>query len=145
MFFHFNYIISMLQLVIIFYMMIVLIFLPMVEVVTTIRYPEQNAVNISCRNTSIIQIQNISVHAEKTSCGPNQCVLNSIDTQTIEDNCNGASSCLMDYNFTSACLRSLRYINLSYTCKHGIKYFTIFYWVLIIPWIWRRCRINMLL
>ncbi|VDI58152.1 Hypothetical predicted protein [Mytilus galloprovincialis] len=90
----------------------------MVEVVTTIRHPEQNAVNISCWNTSIIQIRNITVHAEKTSCGPNQCVLNSKDTQTIEDNCNGASSCLMDYNFTSACLRSLRYINLSYTCKH---------------------------
>lgn len=98
----------------------------MVELVTSKRYPERNPVNISCGNPSIIQIQNISAQEEATSCGPNQCVLNSNDTKTIEDNCNGVNSCLVDYNFTSACLLGLRYMNLSYTCKHGKKYFTIF-------------------
>lgn len=107
-------------------MLIVFIFLTIVELVTPIRYPEQNAVNISCENTSKIQIQNISVQEESTSCGPNQCVLNSNDSQTIDDNCNGVNSCLVDYNFTSTCLRGLRYTNLSYTCKHGTKYVTIF-------------------
>ncbi|VDI44689.1 Hypothetical predicted protein [Mytilus galloprovincialis] len=88
------------------------------ELVTTLRYPEQNSVNLSCWQTSIIQIRNITVHAEETSCGPNQCDLSSNDTHTIEDNCNGENSCLVDYNFTSACLRGLRYMNLSYICKH---------------------------
>ncbi|XP_071130345.1 uncharacterized protein [Mytilus edulis] len=86
--------------------------------VTTIRYPEQNTVNISCWNTSQIQIQNIDIQGEKTSCRTKPCVFNSQDTQTIEDNCNGEHSCLVIYNFTSSCLREFRFINLSYTCKH---------------------------
>ncbi|VDI78568.1 Hypothetical predicted protein [Mytilus galloprovincialis] len=86
--------------------------------VTTIRYPEQNTLNISCWNTSQIQIHNISVQEEETTCRQNPCVLNSKDTQTIDDNCNGVNSCLVDYNFTSSCLRESRYVNLSYTCKH---------------------------
>lgn len=98
----------------------------MVELVTALRYPEQNAVNISCWQTSIIQIRNITVHAEGTSCGPNKCDLNSNETHTIEDNCNGENSCLVDNNFTSACLRGLRYMNLSYICKHGTKSITLF-------------------
>ncbi|CAC5410596.1 unnamed protein product [Mytilus coruscus] len=61
---------------------------------------------------------NIDVIEEETPCRDKPCVLNSQDTQTIEDNCNGESSCLVDYNFTSTCLRELRYTNLSYTCKH---------------------------
>ncbi|VDI12533.1 Hypothetical predicted protein [Mytilus galloprovincialis] len=89
-----------------------------VELVKRIRYPEENTLNISCWNTSQIQIQKIDVQVEETTCGQNQCVLNSNDTQTIEDNCNGENSCLVEYNFTSACLREFRYVNLSYTCKH---------------------------
>ncbi|CAG2210776.1 unnamed protein product [Mytilus edulis] len=84
----------------------------------TIQYPEENILNISCCNTSKVQIQNISVQEEDNPCRLNQCVLNVIDTQTIEDNCNGENSCLVDYNFTSTCLRKFRYINISYTCKH---------------------------
>ncbi|XP_063446951.1 uncharacterized protein LOC134726476 [Mytilus trossulus] len=88
------------------------------ELVTTFRYPEHNKVNISCWQTSIIQIQNISVQEEATTCGPNQCVLNSNDTHNIEDSCNGVNSCMVNFNFTSACLRGSRYMNLSYICKH---------------------------
>ncbi|CAC5410590.1 unnamed protein product [Mytilus coruscus] len=91
---------------------------PREQLVTTIQYPDENTVNISCWNTSLIQIQNISVQVEETTCGPNPCVLNYNDTQTVEDNCDGRNSCLMDYNLTSACLREFRYINLSFTCKH---------------------------
>ncbi|CAG2190853.1 unnamed protein product [Mytilus edulis] len=89
--------------------------------VATIRYPQENTVNISCWNTSKIQIQKISVQEEETTCRLKACDLNSYDTQTIEDNCNGEKSCLVDYNFTSTCLREFRYINLSYTCKHENK------------------------
>ncbi|XP_071130624.1 uncharacterized protein [Mytilus edulis] len=88
------------------------------DLFTTIQYPEEKILNISCWNTSKVQIQNISVQEEETTCRLNQCVLNVNDIQTIKDSCNGENSCLMDYNFTSACLREFRYINLSYTCKY---------------------------
>ncbi|XP_071130562.1 uncharacterized protein [Mytilus edulis] len=86
--------------------------------VTTIRYQEGNTVNISCLGTSKIRIQNISVQEEETTCLRKPCFLSSKDTQTIDDNCNGVNFCLVDYNFTSACLREFKYMNLSYTCKH---------------------------
>lgn len=97
---------------------------------TTIRYQEGHTVNISCLGTSKIQIQNISVQEEETTCHRKPCFLSSKDTQTIDDNCNGVNSCLMDYNFTSACLREFKYMNLSYTCKHGIVYFKPFLFIL---------------
>lgn len=90
-----------------------------IELVKTIRYPEENTLNISCGNTSQIQIQKLNVLVQETTCGQNQCVLNSNDMQIIEDNCNGENSCLVDYNFTSACLRKFRYMNMSNTCKDG--------------------------
>ncbi|CAC5410595.1 unnamed protein product [Mytilus coruscus] len=66
----------------------------------TIRYPEET-VNISCRNTSLIQLQNIGVQEEETSCRLNPCVLNVNDTHTIEDNCNenGTSVSTFEWDF----------------------------------------------
>ncbi|CAG2236374.1 unnamed protein product [Mytilus edulis] len=79
---------------------------------------KENTVNISCLGSSKIQIQDILVHEEETTCRLKPCELNSNDTQTVEDNCNGENSCLVDNNFTSACLREFGYMNISYTCKH---------------------------
>ncbi|XP_063444923.1 uncharacterized protein LOC134725210 isoform X2 [Mytilus trossulus] len=89
------------------------------EYVTTICYSDEYTTNISCRNKSQIQIKNIDVQEEESICRKNTCYLNSIDKHSIQDNCNGEHSCLIDFNFTSTCLREeFRYMNLSYTCRH---------------------------
>ncbi|VDI44690.1 Hypothetical predicted protein [Mytilus galloprovincialis] len=86
--------------------------------VTTTRYSAEYTANISCGNNSQIQIKDIDVQEEETTCRKTTCYLNSIDKQSIQDICNGKNSCLVDFNFTSTCLREFRYMNLSYTCRH---------------------------
>ncbi|XP_063444924.1 uncharacterized protein LOC134725211 [Mytilus trossulus] len=89
------------------------------EYVTTKRYSDEYTANISCGNASHIQIKKIDVQEEGTSCRKSTCYLNSIDQHSIQDTCHGEKSCLIDFNFTSTCLREeFRYMNLSYTCRH---------------------------
>ncbi|CAC5395450.1 unnamed protein product [Mytilus coruscus] len=75
--------------------------------------------NITCGDHAVIRIDNITVHAHESYCATNMnnaCVLSDDGFKSIENRCNDANKCTVDFPKNTSCLKEERYFNLSYSC-----------------------------
>ncbi|CAC5410585.1 unnamed protein product [Mytilus coruscus] len=86
----------------------------------TFRLSDKPAKSITCKPTSTISINH--VYVEDGNCNSSTCVLEDNDHALVYSNCNGSTSCLLDFNLTSPCLYGKRHFDYSYVCKAPESY-----------------------